>query len=109
MVNFDEIQILGSGGYMTLMGLSGNNLETIQLRIDETLGPDTYAITDGVLVDVSADYSTNDTSITATEGTLTIISKENGWIKGTFSFSGTDENDETIQITEGSFNIEYEW
>jgi hypothetical protein len=94
--------------YTNLIGASTTDLESITLNLHGIEDPGTYDITSSFLADANASYnSAEGESYNAESGILTIISNENGWIVGTFSFSGVNgETDEVIQVTEGKFKIE---
>lgn len=95
-----------SNGDMFLQG-SDENDTLISLIFGEELEPGDYEILADS--DVYADFSKEGEAYNVEDGMLTIISKENGWIKGTFSFTAINLLDDTIsEVTEGEFNIPYE-
>ena len=85
--------------------------EVLQLRMPMNVTAGTYQIGDDIMDDFSASYDAEDGDISyeSVTGTLTIISNENGVIKGEFDFTAVDFFDETdtIQVTDGEFNVEY--
>lgn len=106
--------------YNTLFALTvGDNLnisgsvfepnEVLQLRMPLNITPGTYQFGNDISDDVSGEYNTPDISYESVSGTLTIISNENGVIKGEFEFTAAEFFDETdtIEITNGEFNVGY--
>ena len=102
----DDITVASSGGFMVILGLT-DAPDSMNIRIKQTLTPGTYPITTGLMDDVTAQFSNPSDSFEATSGTLTIISKANGWIKGTFSFVTGVDGVGVHQVTDGTFNVEY--
>lgn len=101
-----EMNTFTSNSQMGMLIISGSNgTQTLQLTMSENITAGTYSI--GMAMP-QAIVSVGTTGYMATSGSLTIISNSNGWIKGTFSFNGTDLTSpgNTMSITEGSFNIE---
>lgn len=102
----DDIQIITSGGFMNLMGIDGSN--SISITVNESNGVGTYEFSSSPFPGPTAFYSNGMGIFTSQSGTLTIISKQNGWIKGTFSFTGGTAPD-VFEVTNGEFNIEYDF
>ena len=80
---------------------------SLWMPVNPTLG--SHAITDDFPSDDNLDTLYNaevwlgDDTIEATSGTLIITELDEEYIKGTFSFTGTNENGQTVTITNGSF------
>lgn len=98
----------GSGATINIQGV-GTNGSGIHLAISDDLNEGIYPITDEILADVSASYSVDeDTEFDATTGSLTITSKTDGHITGTFQYTITDGTGTVLhQITNGEFDVEY--
>jgi Family of unknown function (DUF6252) len=102
----ETMTVTSSGGKLGLVGLD-EDFTSIILTQDETLTPGTYAISDNFLDPVDVTFSDGENDYEFNSGTMTIISKENGWIKGTFSFTMINLTDESIvEITGGEFFVE---
>jgi len=97
--------------YINIFGQNPTTQQQITLNLNGKSTAGTYTITDSAL-NVNASYSTYDANdnyfnYIGQSGTLTIISNTGGYIKGTFSFSGLNPDDDTtIQVTAGTFYIE---
>lgn len=94
--------------YITLVGASTTSLESITLNLNGVTEPGTYAIGDSSLDDVNASFnSAEGDSYNAQSGTLTIVSNEDGWIIGTFSFAGVNgETGDVVEVVDGAFKVE---
>jgi hypothetical protein len=77
---------------------------SLWMPVNPTLG--SHAITTD-FSDLDTAYNAEvwlgDDTIEGTSGTLTITEIDEEYIEGTFNFSGTNENEQTIHITNGSF------
>lgn len=91
----------GETPIISINGITSNN-NAIALFIREDITVGNHAITNEIFNVVKAQYSVGDTDFNADSGSMTIISKANGFIKGTFSFTSGG-----VQVTNGSFNVEY--
>lgn len=110
--NFVAIDILtaeigvGSDNYITI-GAQDVNSNTISISIKTTLGIGSHTIIDAVAADVQGYYEDENEEYKAVSGTITIISKTNDRIKGTFQFTTNDNGATPFIITEGNFDVEY--
>ncbi|QYJ68093.1 DUF6252 family protein [Flavobacterium litorale] len=102
--NYGVILSLQSGESVTLSGQIIEPANQIQLLMPIDITPGTYALEDGT--DTFAIYSDNGETLTITTGELTVISNADGFIKGEFTFSALDADDNVVEITNGEFNIE---
>jgi hypothetical protein len=81
----------------------------ISLWMPVTSTTGSHVITDDTPTDENLDILYNaelwvgDATYTATSGTLVITELNDDYVKGTFSFTGEDENGVTISVTNGSF------
>jgi hypothetical protein len=104
---FDIFGAAASGGNLSL---SANDFATSTMislyNIDEDIAPGTYPLGDDFTQGPVASVVLNDDMYTSSTGTLTIVSNENGYIQGTFNFTATNLDDQSIPVTNGEFNIE---
>lgn len=83
------------------------NRISLWMPVTPTVG--SHTITDETPNDTNLDTLHNaelwvgDATYTATSGTLVITELNDDYVKGTFSFTGEDENGVTISVTNGSF------
>ena len=89
---------------------SGSTYQAVSLWLpnNATVGTHTIVPNNGSQIDVySAIYNeTFDLQAEATTGTLVITSITENFITGTFSFTGTDSEGTTYNITEGEFKAD---
>lgn len=89
-------------------GVGGTNVETIGLTMPKNISAGTHPVADFPDDGVVANYSKGMDGYIAEEGVITITSNSDGWIKGTFFFSGSNFDGEPGPvITEGSFSVKY--
>ena len=83
------------------------NRISLWMPVTPTVG--SHAITDETPNDTNletlhnAELWVGDATYTATSGTLVITELNDDYVKGTFTFTGEDENGVTISVTNGSF------
>jgi hypothetical protein len=106
-VNFVATDIFTSEiNDFTTIGALDANLNNLSIAIKNTLGTGTYPITTNTLSDnVQGSYEDENGEYKAVSGTITITSKTNDRIKGTFQF--TTNGATPFTITEGNFDVEY--
>ncbi|ALM50347.1 hypothetical protein AMR72_16540 [Flavobacterium psychrophilum] len=100
----------GSGGVevITINAFAPDHELIVSAHSDIT--PGTYQFGNGSASVASATFvSAADESFPVTGGALTITSNVNGFLKGTFSFTVTNTEGETHTVTNGDFNIEYDF
>ena len=100
---------LGSDIYLTLNGSSPVDDDNLAVAMDVNITPGTYTMGSSVFDgNPAGSYSVGDTNYVSDTGTLVIISKTNGFIKGTFSFTGHQRNNDSniITVTNGEFYID---
>jgi hypothetical protein len=108
--SFDNISALNSGAQLGFTGNQGlfQQVPSINFTVPSDIAPGSYDVTD---VEVSITYNESFSAIfVADEGTLEITTHdtENNLIEGTFNFLGRNfANQETRQITEGTFSVSY--
>ena len=98
----------GLGETITINGLDANQNNVI-VSMKASLNPGTYNITGNMLDDVVGGryLSTSpDSMYMATTGSVTINSKTETRIAGTFTFTATNGTD-TVTITQGTFDVDY--
>lgn len=98
----------GLGETISINGLDANQ-NKIVISMQASLNPGTYNITGNILDDVvGARYTTTspEAMYMATTGSITINSKTEDRIAGTFTFSATS-GEETVTVTEGTFDVDY--
>ncbi|MHA3788796.1 DUF6252 family protein [Flavobacterium hauense] len=107
LVNFGMVVTAGEGDFWVLTGTDAASMRTMTLNLDQAMTPGTYPLE--MLTEYSALYmgGMGGIDIPSDTGTITIISHANGWIKGTFSFSGEDFDGIPHSVTNGEFNIQY--
>lgn len=104
--NFVATDILASeiNDFITIGALDAN-FNNLSIAIKNTLGIGSYTIANAVLADVQGYYEDVNDEYKAVSGTITITSKTNNRIKGTFKFNTNGVTQ--FVITEGAFDIEY--
>lgn len=79
-------------------------LTDITLTITSYHGPGVYKIIKGVNTNTAV-YSDNITPFKADTGTVTIVSQDTAYIRGSFSFEGLNDTLQSLRITEGQFKL----
>lgn len=105
-VNFGATGGVVNAGILALNGMNAATQQSIMLSLPETITPGTYPL------EMFSDYygtyiSFEDGGFSSEQGTITIISHADGWIKGTFQFNGEDFDGGSHSLTQGEFNIQY--
>lgn len=83
------------------------NRISLWMPVTPTVG--SHAITDETPNDTNletlhnAELWVGDATYTATSGTLVVTEMDSEYLKGTFTFTGEDENGATVSVTNGSF------
>lgn len=83
------------------------NRISLWMPVTPTVG--SHAITDETPNDTNletlhnAELWVGDSTYTATSGTLVVTEMDSEYLKGTFTFTGEDENGATVSVTNGSF------
>lgn len=98
----------GLGATISINGLDANQ-NKIVISMQESLNPGTYNITGNILDDVvGARYVTTspEAMYMATTGSITINSKTEDRIAGTFTFTATS-GEQTVTVTQGTFDVDY--
>lgn len=98
----------GSGETISINGLDANQNKVI-VSMKASLNPGTYNITGNILEDVvGGRYTTTspEAMYMATTGSVTINSKTETRIAGTFAFTATG-SEGTVTVTEGTFDVDY--
>lgn len=103
--NFGTIMAFGEGATWTISATNTASQESISLTLPETITPGTYSL------ELFTQYYANYLSFTgdgfaSDSGTITITSHTGGWIKGTFSFTGEDFDDNVGNVTNGEFSVQ---
>jgi hypothetical protein len=99
--------------WLAVTSQSLSPVAAIALNIDTAVGVGTYTVHPTSFMDtVNAYYYTTSTgaAYTARAGSVTITSKANDRIKGTFNFIGRNSAgspNDTVAVTNGSFNMSY--
>lgn len=104
-VDFGTTLTNDSMGMLQLMGTEGSR--TVQLVVNSNITPGTYSLGAGI---PSAMVTIGTDMYMATSGSIVIQSNTGGWIKGTFEFQAANPTNPTgtpINVTAGSFNLEY--
>jgi len=102
---FGTIMTFGEGNTWTISATNTASQESMSITIPETITPGTYPLE--VFTKYFASYiSLTGDGFSSDSGTLTITSHSNGWIKGTFSFSGEDIDGNLKTVTEGQFSLQ---
>lgn len=106
LVNFGAVMGVANSGTLMLTGTNIASQEFLTLNLPQTITPGTYTLE--TFTDYYATYmGFGGFDVSSETGTITIISHANGWIKGTFSFSGEDFDENQHAVTDGEFNIQY--
>lgn len=105
-MNFGLMEGLANPGILVLSGDNIASNESLAVYLPENVAPGTYPLE--IFTDYYATYADlTGLTINSESGTVTVISNANGWIKGTFSFSGEDFDGNEHSVTNGEFNIQY--
>ncbi len=107
--NIDAVQILNESNVPVELSIVGSktNDDSIGIRFPYSLEVGTYSFASDT-PSFGGNAVINNILYHATVGTITIISKSSTRIKGTFSYTGYNfTEDATKQITEGTFDVEY--
>jgi hypothetical protein len=79
-------------------------LTDITLTITEYRGPGVYKVAKGTNTNTAV-YSDNITPYNADTGTVTIVSLDSAYVRGSFSFEGLNNALPSLRITEGQFRL----
>lgn len=110
-VNGTMIDFANVSGFnlMDTYRLAGTNItNSMSISVPQTITVGTYPLGED-LTGVTAGYipgSGLDAYYSLDGGSIVITSVSNGWIKGTFAFTGENFDGEIINVTEGSFNVQ---
>ncbi len=106
MINFANV--IGFN-LMDTYRLAGTNIDnSMSISVPQTITVGTYPLGED-LTGVTAGYipgSGQDAYYSIDGGSIVITSVSNGWIKGKFAFTGENFDGETVNVTEGSFNVQ---
>lgn len=103
---FGTIMPMSTEGKLMLSAMNVASQETMSINMPENITAGTYSLE--MFTDYFATYSSFEGASAASDaGTLKITSNTGGWIKGTFSFTGTNMDDNPMTITNGEFSVEY--
>lgn len=107
LVNFGTLLTMGEGDFWTLSGTDVASMKSMSITLNDAITPGTYTLEE--FTDYYAVYmgGLGASSVPSETGTITILSHADGWIKGTFSFSGEDFDGNPHAVTDGEFNIQY--
>lgn len=106
LINFGLVEGLANPGVLVLSGHNIASQENLSVYLPENVTPGTYSLE--LFTEYYATYADlSGLTINSDSGTVTVISNANGWIKGTFSFSGEDFDGNQHSVTNGEFNIQY--
>jgi hypothetical protein len=102
------IASLAAGENVSFSGTIVSPMSSMQIMVPANITPGTYPLGGGPFEGPVAIYHNNPEGFpyNATSGSITIISNSGGWIEGEFEFTGTDADDNTVEVTDGEFNIE---
>lgn len=102
---FGTIMVFGEGATWTISATNTASQESISLTLPETITPGTYPL--ALFTEYYANYlSFTGDGFASDSGTITITSHTGGWIKGTFSFTGEDFDDNVGNVTNGEFSVQ---
>ena len=99
----------GNPSYVSINAYGENH--RLILSFPTTITAGTYQIESGATAVVTARFrDADDVQYGVSEGTFTVTSNQNGWIKGTFTFPVKNTAGETIHnVTAGDFNVEWDF
>lgn len=104
--NFGTIMPMASAGKLVINATNVASQESISISVPENITAGTYNLEE--FTDYYATYmSFAGTAFSSETGTLKITSNTGGWIKGTFSFNGSDMDENPMKITDGEFSVQY--
>ena len=105
--NFKNITAASAIGLITINGETDDGKISISLMMTSTIENGEYEFNaEGSTL--TALYTENDNGYFPENGTFKITSHSGKKIKGTFSFTGQSMNGETVEITDGSFDVKYD-
>ena len=100
---------VGNDGNIGIVGIGADGAG-IRLSISNALAEGIYPISNATDATVRGYFSVSeDNEFAASTGSLTITSKANGRIAGTFQYTVTDGSSTVHQVTTGQFDVEYDW
>lgn len=103
----DEYGIFGAAEANGALSITGSDvLSNLNIFIGTETQPGTYAFSSELSDPPTGIYTVDGVDYTSVSGTLTIISNDGDFIKGEFNFAATNEEGDTIEITDGEFNVE---
>jgi len=107
LTNFGLINAVQLGEQIAIAGATAG--ESIDIRVPAGIEPGTYEISDDFESEIHATYMSlgEMNGYFGINGTLTITSVDDTAIEGTFEFVGEDLDGNTIEITDGEFNVEF--
>lgn len=103
---FGLLSAVPTSGSVTLTGGILEPLSSISIVVDEDIVAGTYPFAEAPADGPYGIYTSGSTPYTSTGGSLTIISNEDGVIKGSFNFSAANSEGTVIELTDGEFNLE---
>lgn len=103
--NFGFATVMAVNGKFILQGMNMGNMHNIQIHMS-SLNPGTYALTDVWDEQNFAVIGGEPGTVDSISGTYTITSNSNGYLIGTFSFTGEDMDGNTVNVSGGQFNAQ---
>jgi hypothetical protein len=104
LIQYSSSLAILAGDQLVLQGLIISPLNKIDLNLGDVRTPGTYAIVSSG--GITAKYTEGEVEYNATGGSLVITANEGGYMTGTFSFTAEDDEGNSVQITQGAFNID---
>ena len=107
LTNFSLINAVQLGEQIAIVGATAG--ESIDIRVPADIEPGTYEISEDFDNEIHATYMSlgEMNGYFGINGTVIITSVDDTAIEGTFEFVGEDLDGNTIQITDGEFNVEF--
>jgi hypothetical protein len=99
-----DINVANNAGIISVSGLNTSLLRRVSISMPQNIAVGTHAIGDDMLTENYASIS-GALEFQSASGTLTITNNSNGWLTGSFSFTGEDSEGETHQVTAGHFHV----
>ncbi len=105
--NFKNVTAASALGLITIEGETEDGKISLLLMMTSTIEAGEYEFnTQGS--NLTALYTENEEGYFPETGTIKITSHSGRKIKGTFNFSGHSMNGQTVEITNGSFDVKYD-
>jgi hypothetical protein len=103
--NFGFATVMNANGKYIISGMNMGTMQNIQIHI-ASINPGTYTLSDIWSDQNYAVIGGQSGSVDSVNGTVTVTGNSNGYLTGTFSFTGDDFDGNQVTVTGGQFNAQ---